>query len=73
MHYVQIQTSYLVLEPNLWEKFELAFGLYGGTQTGFVNKILEDFFHVNLDYYVDAGKLDAEARGYQAIQGAYYR
>ncbi|MEM9008563.1 MAG: hypothetical protein AAGE59_34265 [Cyanobacteria bacterium P01_F01_bin.86] len=74
MSYVQIQTSYLVIEPELWDKkFQVALGMQGGTQTGFVNKIIEDFFRHNLDYYLEAARLDAEARGYDSFQGAYYR
>ncbi|MFG6101132.1 hypothetical protein U2F10_02690 [Leptothoe sp. EHU-05/26/07-4] len=71
--YVQIQTSYLVLGSELWEKFQTALGMRGGAMTGFVNAIVADFFQQNLDYYLAAGKLDAEARGYNGVQGAYYR
>ena len=73
MPYVEIQTSYLVLEPELWQKFEQAFDLRGGMLTAFVNQILEDYFRVNSEYYVECAKLDAKARGYKELRGAYYK
>ncbi|MEM8610459.1 MAG: hypothetical protein AAGF93_00460 [Cyanobacteria bacterium P01_H01_bin.105] len=78
MRYREIATSYLVLPPELFEKqFQVVCPpknlAKGWTQTGFVNWAIADFFRVNIDYYLEAGKLDAEARGYQGFEGDYYQ
>ena len=74
MAYREILTSYLVLTPEIWEgKFQVILKEQGWSQTRFVNMAIADYFRENIDYYLEAARLDAEARGYEEFQGAYYR
>lgn len=73
MAFKEILTSYIVLGSELWAKFEIVVKEQGWSQTRFVNAAIADFFRLNIDYYLEVAKIDAEARGYSRMDSAYYQ
>lgn len=64
----KLRISHILLEDGDWQKLETACDELGYDKSGIVKNIIQGFFKQHRDFYVNAGILDAKARGITSSQ-----